>query len=153
MKNSVSVARFLQSIKIPLRLSCLSDSGWPAVLSLWYLFEDGALYCATPQKARVVSYLTGEARCAFEVAADQPPYCGVRGRAVATIEQERGAEILERLLHRYLGGIDNTLARRLMSRSEPEVAIRLEPRSYHSWNFTSRMEEFAHPSVQKLCPE
>ena len=153
MRHNLSIEGYLQEVTIPLRLSCVADSGWPAVLSLWYLYEDGALYCATPETARVVAYLTAEPRCAFEVAADQPPYCGVRGRSVAIIEPERGLEILERLLFRYLGGIDNPLATRLLSRSEPEVAIRLEPRSYHSWNFTSRMEQFADPSLQKLCPE
>ena len=104
MIANVSLERYLAETRIPLRLSCLSDSGWPVVLSLWYLFEDGHLYCATPQTAKVVGYLTGEPRCAFEIASDLPPYCGVRGRALATIEQARGVEILERLLERYLGG-------------------------------------------------
>jgi hypothetical protein len=150
---SSSVEQYLKEIQIPLRLSCVSTSGWPIVLSLWYLFEDGNLYCATPQQAKVVNYLKQTPRCGFEVAADRPPYCGVRGRALASIEAERGTEILERLLIRYAGGTDNPLARKLLGRRESEVAIRLTPKSTYVWNFTRRMKGSLDSSTQKLCPE
>jgi hypothetical protein len=153
MVTDGSIEQYLKEILIPLRLSCGSTSGWPVVLSLWYLYEDGDLFCATPQAARVVSYLEGESRCAFEVASDQPPYCGVRGRALASIQEDRGTEILERLLIRYLGGIDNNLAVQLLSRKEPEVAIRLKPISYHTWNFSDRMASSLTDGIQKYCPD
>jgi nitroimidazol reductase NimA-like FMN-containing flavoprotein (pyridoxamine 5'-phosphate oxidase superfamily) len=148
-----SIQNYLQAIKIPLRLSCVDQDGWPVVLSLWFLYEDGNFYCATPERARVVSYLRREPRCAFEVAGDEPPYCGVRGRAVATIDLESGWQVLEQLLVRYLGGTDNPLAETLLSRDEPEVAIRLEPQSFHSWNFSQRMKGSAPSNDEKPCPD
>ena len=54
------------------------------------------------------------------------------------IGEDRGLEILERLLVRYLGGIDNPLAQGLLTRRSPEAAIRLEPQGSNSWNFTAR---------------
>jgi nitroimidazol reductase NimA-like FMN-containing flavoprotein (pyridoxamine 5'-phosphate oxidase superfamily) len=153
MVTDGSIEQYLKEIQIPLRLSCVSTSGWPVVLSLWYLYEDGHLFCATPQAARVVSYLKEESRCAFEVASDQPPYCGVRGRAMASIEEDRGVEILERLLVRYLGDVDNKLAVQLLSRKEPEVAIRLKPQSYYAWNFSDRMASSLRDGIQKYCPD
>lgn len=152
MEIDSSVAIYLEEIEIPLRLSCASTSGWPVVLSLWYLYEDGYLYCATPEKAKVVTYLAQDPRCAFEIASDEMPYCGVRGQARATIDQERGLEILERLLERYLGSTDNALAKQLLNRSEAEVAIRLAPQRYYTWNFTDRMAESVPGTPQKLCP-
>jgi nitroimidazol reductase NimA-like FMN-containing flavoprotein (pyridoxamine 5'-phosphate oxidase superfamily) len=148
-----SIQEYLQEITIPLRLSCMDEAGWPVVLSLWFLYEDGSFFCATPERAKVVSYLRREPRCAFEVAADQPPYCGVRGRAVATIELESGLQVLERLLVRYVGGTDNPLARKLLNRDEPEVAIRLEPQTFHSWNFSERMKGSTTAVGDKPCPE
>ena len=145
--------QFFEQTVIPIRLSCQDQSGWPVVLSLWYLHEDGDLYCATPKSARVVTYLTREPRCAFEIAADQPPYCGIRGRALATIDEDRGVEILERLLTRYLGGTDNSLAQNLLSRSQTEVAIRLEPQTFHSWDFSKRMTDLFQDPPSKPCPE
>lgn len=153
MITDSSIERYLADTQIPLRLSCVSTSGWPVVLSLWYLFEEGCLYCATPKKAKVVGFLTENPRCAFEIASDHPPYCGVRGRALATIEQDRGLEILELLLTRYLGGTDNALARQLLGRSQAEVAIRLAPQSHYTWNFTDRMAESIQGEIQKICPD
>jgi hypothetical protein len=147
-----SVETYLQEIIIPLRLSAVTAAGWPVVLSLWYLYEEGALYCATPRRAKVVEYLLREPRCGFEVAADLPPYCGVRGRAVAHIEEDRGLEILESLLIRYLGSAETPLARNLLARPEPEVAIRLEPRSSHRWDFTDRMADSTAQPLAKICP-
>ncbi|NCF69525.1 MAG: hypothetical protein GWP61_26540 [Chloroflexi bacterium] len=152
MKLELSIEEYLQETKIPLRLSTTTTSGWPVVLSLWYLYEEGALYCATSQNAKVVDYLMNEPRCGFEVAADRPPYCGVRGRALAQIEADAGLEILERLLVRYLGGIENKLAQGLLNRTIPEAAIRLKPQSVYSWNFTDRMADSLVHQNTKICP-
>ncbi len=139
---------YLRRIRIPLRLSCLTKTGWPASLSLWFSYRDGEFYCATQASARVVKYLTRDQRCAFEVSSDQPPYCGVRGQATARIDRTLGPEILKTLLTRYLGSTDNPLARNLLKKSSTEVAIILTPRNYYSWDFTDRM----HGSIQSHSP-
>lgn len=146
-----AIARYLDHTRIPLRLACDTQSGWPFVLSLWYLHEAGNLCCATVNTAKVVDYLRREPRCAFEVAADEPPYCGVRGQALAEIDQQRGEEILRRLLQRYLGGADSALARRLLARSEQEVAIVLQPVNVFTWNYSNRMQDVAGER-KKPCP-
>lgn len=148
-----SIDRYLLESRIPLRLSCLTSSGWPAVLSLWYLYEGGMLYCATHRKARVIEYLQNNSRCAFEIASDHPPYCGVRGPALASLDSERGPEILERLLLRYLGNKESSLARQLLQRADDEIAIRLRPQNLYSWNFTARMRDSLRGSIDKICPE
>jgi hypothetical protein len=153
MNDRFALEAYLQTIKIPLRLSCLMESGWPAVLSLWYLFEQDSFYCATPENARVVAYLRSEPRCSFEIASDLPPYCGVRGRAVASIDSDRGDEILKRLLYRYIGGVDNPLAERLLGRTDLEVAIRLDPKNFYTWNFTNRMADSLDHKNTKICPD
>lgn len=146
------VSGYLREAQIPVRLACHTESGWPMVLSLWYLYEDGKLYCATQQSARVVAYLEHDERCAFEVASEQPPYCGVRGQGRATLDHERGGEILERLLVRYLGGTDGDLARGLLAKRENEVAIVIEPVKVFTWDFSQRMQDVEAPETVGLCP-
>jgi len=124
---------------VPLRLACVSASGHPQVLSLWYLSRDGALWCATSPRARVVAMLARELRCGFEVARDAPPYSGVRGRAIATLDRARGTEVLTALIDRYQGSRETPLARWLLGRSASEMAIRIEPASLASWDFAERM--------------
>lgn len=147
--------QYLDNSRIPLRLTCLTPGGWPAVLSLWYTYRDGMLYCATRRSARVVSYLEADERCGFELAADTPPYCGLRGQARARIDPGLGGEILDELIQRYLGGEDNQLARNLLKYREEEVALVLTPVTLFQWDFSSRMEQVAdimRSRIGKSCP-
>lgn len=143
---------FLRAAAIPLRLTCLRRDGWPLVLSLWFLYDEGALYCATGSGAHVVRYLRDDPRCGFEIASDHPPYCGVRGRALAEIRPAEGDVILRRLLQRYIHDLDHPLARSLLARVDDEVALRLEPQSLHVWNFSTRMTAVPGMDRGKVCP-
>ena len=124
-------------------------------VSLWFIHQNGQLLCATQKSARVVSYLQDNPRCAFEIAADLPPYCGVRGQALASIDQMSGAETLEQLLTRYLGGTENSLGRKLLAKRDDEVAIILRPVNIFTWDFSNRMGDVIPPMldlVAKVCP-
>jgi hypothetical protein len=145
--------QYFEATQIPLRLACTTSDGWPVVLSLWYLYQQGCFYCATQSTARVVHYLQDNPRCAFEIAADQPPYCGVRGQGLATVDSTLGADILPQLLHRYLGGLDNPLAQKLLARRQDEVAIIIQPQKIFTWNYSERMRHMIGGPVQKPCPE
>lgn len=133
------VERHLRDTVVPVRLACLTASGWPLVVSLWFLYRDGALWCASRPAARVVQHLARDERCAFEVAADTPPYKGVRGQARARVIHGGGGRLLGELIERYLGDRDSPLARRLLSDAADEVAIRIAPTRLASWDFSERM--------------
>jgi nitroimidazol reductase NimA-like FMN-containing flavoprotein (pyridoxamine 5'-phosphate oxidase superfamily) len=129
----------LANARIPLRLACVDPSGHPFVLSLWYAWLDGALWCATGPNARVARALAREPRCGFEVAGDTPPYLGVRGQGRAHLHPARGAEILDLLVDRHLATRDSKFARWLLARGPAEVAIRIDPGRLSSWDFAERM--------------
>ena len=157
MANELKLAsHYLETARIPLRLACITQSGWPMAVSLWFkYYHDGTILCATQKSARVVQYLQHESRCAFEIAADQPPYCGIRGQALARIEDNIGAEVLEQLLIRYLGGTENDLAKSLLAKQDTEVAIILEPVKLFSWDFSNRMKDVSEAMINltaKTCP-
>ena len=144
-------SKYLDTMKIPLRLGCTTQSGWPVVVSLWYLYQDDVLMCATQKSARVVAYLKENPRCGFEIAEDGMPYCGIRGQARASIDEQVGGEILETLLNRYLGGVDNPLAEDLLSKKDKEVAIILKPLQVFTWDFSDRMKAVSKVR-EKICP-
>jgi hypothetical protein len=87
----------------------------------------------------VLGFLQADARCAFEVAPNEPPYCGVRGQAKAELSKDGAGELLERLIARYLGDSNPGLANWLMSRVEDEWVIRLEPIWFSAWDYRARM--------------
>lgn len=153
MKNLIEFEEYLDAVRIPVRLACNTTTDWPTVISLWFLHKDGLLYCATQKTAKIVNYLQNDPRCAFEIAEDQPPYCGIRGQARARIDETRGAEILEKLLVRYLGNTESNLASSLLANSDTEIAIMLEPIRIFTWDFTDRMAEVQpHRYSEKVCP-
>jgi hypothetical protein len=155
MSEIEAYADYLEETRVPIRLSSRTESGWPIVLSLWFIYRDGLLYCATQQNARIVKYLENEPRCGYEIAADLPPYCGIRGQAKARIDQEIGLEILEDLLIRYLGGLNNPLAERLLDNADDEVALVLTPINCFQWDFSQRMRSVAPEMIdliKKSCP-
>jgi hypothetical protein len=131
--------RYLEHAVIPIRLAVQNKRG-PLALSLWFIPIEGSLWCATSGSARLIDYLRAEPRCGFEVAADQPPYRGVRGQGVAHLHPQEGGSILLRLLDRYGIAPGSPLARNLLSRSDQEMAIAIEPVTMTSWDFTVRMK-------------
>ena len=47
----------IPDIQIPIRIATLKTTGFPSVLSLWYLVIDNKIHCATQKDAKIVSYL------------------------------------------------------------------------------------------------
>lgn len=129
----------LRETVIPLRLACIGAGGGPLVMSLWYLWRDGALWCATSPRARIVARLRAEPRCGFEVARDSPPYRGVRGTGRVELVPEKGGEILAALVDRYVATRDSRFARWLLARQDDEMALRIVPTRLSSWDFSGRM--------------
>lgn len=135
------MAAFLDDAVIPIRLGCRTPRGGLWMLSLWFEYRDGALWCATGESADVVTYLRADPGVSFEVSVNQPPYRGVRGRGTVTIEPDPQKELLRDLLERYLGDTDSPLARRLLSADRDEVTLRIDPSKIYTWDYTERMTD------------
>lgn len=130
---------FLASARTPMRLAGVSSEGWPVIASLWYQPGDGELWCATPARSGIARLLAREPRCGFEIAVNEPPYRGVRGRGRARLEADRGDEVLAELVERYLGSEPTSFTQWLLGRAVEEVAICVEVDRLTSWDFGERM--------------
>jgi hypothetical protein len=135
------VRQFLAEARIPMRLAANTDTGFPVILSLWFLPEGDELLAAVHQDSRIAGRLAADPRCAFEVAPNEPPYRGVRGRATASLATDGASVLLERLLDRYLGSTDSSLGRFLLARAEEELIVRLRPSRIASWDYSERMAD------------
>jgi hypothetical protein len=124
-----------------MRLAANTDAGFPVIVSLWFLPKDDELLAAVHQDARIAKRLKSDSRCAFEIAPNEFPYCGIRGRAMASLEREGANALLERLLDRYLGSSDSRLGRFLLARADQELIVRLRPSRIDSWDYSRRMDD------------
>ncbi len=130
---------FLNSSVIPMRLAVNATDGFPLICSLWYLFDNNKIYCATSAKSKICKLLQIDNRSAFEIAPNSPPYMGVRGQAKVNIEPDSNKLILKKLITRYLGTSDSNLAKWLLSREQSEQALVIEPVWISAWDYSSRM--------------
>ncbi|MDB3856072.1 pyridoxamine 5'-phosphate oxidase family protein [Halieaceae bacterium] len=133
-------ADYLARSEIPMRLACNSSRNYPLICSLWYIFDGEAFWCASHKNSKIIQCLDDNPKCAFEIAADTPPYSGVRGQGDATITKNGAEEILNQLLLRYLDDNQSSLAKWLMSRVADEYVIKIKPRWINVWDYTDRME-------------
>ncbi|MDG5777183.1 pyridoxamine 5'-phosphate oxidase family protein [Haloarculaceae archaeon H-GB2-1] len=133
------VESFLREVTIPIRIAVHrpDESLW--MVTLWYRYRDGSFECATWANADVVRYLRNDSEISFDVSTNEPPYRGVRGNGVASLSPDRGKQVLESLIVRYLGDTDSSLATWLLEDEREEVRIRIQPEVVYSWDYSDRM--------------
>lgn len=134
---------YLAAAAVPLRLACVGDDGFPRVVSLWYRYEAGRFYCVTHRSAKLFGLLQRDARVGFEIATNDPPYLGVRGQGAVELAPLGDDATLQKLLHRYLGGVDSGLGSWLLSRSDQELLISIIPHRLYSWDYRERMADIS----------
>ena len=131
----------ISDTKIPIRLAYTNNDGIPSVLSLWFVQIDEKIYCATQKSAKIVQYLKKNPVCGFEIAADKPPYKGVRGNGSAKIIDNMGKDVLEILMKKYLGEKESGLSKFLKKNSHNEVAIEITPQNLFYYDYSARMKD------------
>ena len=136
--DEARIIDFLDTTIIPIRLATNGSSG-PLVQSLWFAPRGLELWCCTQKTSLLTKRVERDDRVGFEVAADTPPYRGVRGTGVAHLVDTDVEATLRTLIERYQGAERTELSDWLLSRVDSEVAIRIEPRTITSWDFSHRM--------------
>ena len=136
-----TVDHFLTSSRLPVRLSVIAGSGYPIVASHWFIWSNNTLFCGTPATSKIAQALGHNPRCGFEVAADAPPYQGVRGQGDVTLADDAGLKNLHSLVMKYLGHDNSSLAKWLLNREDAEQIIIIKPIRMMSWDYSDRMSE------------
>lgn len=139
--DSKKIETLVNETKIPIRIGCVTSSGYPIVLSLWYTMIDGKIYCATQKNAKIITHIKNNPEIGFEIAADSPPYRGMRGHGKAKIIGTMGKDILNILIDKYLGNKISTLSEFLKNNSENEVAIEISPYKLFTYDYSKRMKD------------
>lgn len=136
--DMVQIESFLANEIIPVRLGTIGRTG-AMVQSVWFDYRDGFIWCSTQSDSVLLRRVRHDPRAGFEVAPDAAPYRGVRGRAIAEISHIGAAEVLDRLVEKYIDDPTSNMARWMRSRRTTEVALRLNPLTLHSWDHSARV--------------
>ena len=134
--SPTEIEAFLRASVIPVRLATVGRRG-PLVQSVWFEYADASLWCATQADSVLARRLRRDPHVGWEVAADAPPYRGVRGTGTAALVED-AEPVLRRLIGRYGQG-GTSLADWLLARTESELAIRIGDLRITSWDYADRM--------------
>jgi len=138
--DAEEIDKFIPDLKIPIRIGFIKSNGVPGVISLWYVCKYDKIYCAVQKTAKIASYLKKNPVCGFEIAADKPPYKGIRGEGTVQLLNETGAYVLDFLMEKYLGEKESTLSKFLRNNSKTEVAIEITPQKISNYDYSERMK-------------
>jgi hypothetical protein len=135
---------FLDGAVIPIRIAVL-DGQFPLICSIWFYFDASTkqFVCASHERSKLIRVLEKVDRCGFEIATNDSPYRGIRGKAVATLSRANVSTSLHRLVDRYLGSTNAGLGQWLLSRVDEEYEIRLTPTWMTAWDYGQRMDPIA----------
>jgi hypothetical protein len=131
-----TVNRFLAAPRL-MRLGVTEPDGTPLVHPVWYTWEQDQflLHIGTTSSKRIA--IDAQPTVYFTVDDTAPGICGVRGKAMATIDpdQDRLREVMQVQCDRYTAVGDNETRRFLMSMVEAGelVLAVLAPRYLASW--------------------
>ena len=131
---------FLNENTIPIRLAVIQDKH-PLICSVWFSADPETLVisCVSHRKSQLVKSLMADPRVGFEIALNDPPYKGVRGKGNAKLTQENVSNSLQEVIVRFLGSTNSNLARWLLGRAEEEYVIKITPSWITSWDYSERM--------------
>ncbi|MFT4919619.1 MAG: hypothetical protein ACI8RU_002241 [Zhongshania aliphaticivorans] len=136
----MDTTEFLNNSLVPIRLAAIDKDGFPVICSLWFIYQEGELLCASHASAKIIRLLKANPNCAFEVSVNSVPYKGVRGKAIASLKSDSEGVVLSSLIARYLGDSQPGLSQWLLGRRADEYAIHLKITSQSDWDFSARMQ-------------
>tara|TARA_R110002110_G_scaffold66978_1_gene182973 strand:- start:60474 stop:60917 length:444 start_codon:yes stop_codon:yes gene_type:complete len=134
------IVAFLATSRIPIRLSFLNKANEPQICSLWYEYEDAALWSASHKNSFLINQLKHNSTVSFEISTNDYPYKGVRGKAEVELSRVNADRVLGKLIAKYLGDGNTALSSWLLGRADDEYVIRIKPTLVNSWDFSGRME-------------
>jgi general stress protein 26 len=148
MPNKVTeeeVNSFLKS-KLNFQLATIDEDGYPSIQPLWFLYdkESGKIYISTQKTTRKARNLSKNSdKIYFSIDDENLPYKGVKGRGVARISEniDWNRPIIEKIIVKYLGTLDNPLALMLLENAKKgiQVVIEIMPKFFSAWDFGKSM--------------
>lgn len=138
--NQSRIFSFLSENTIPVRLAVIQDKH-PLICSVWFSVDAETLVirCVSHGKSQLIKSLMADPNVGFEIALNEPPYKGVRGKGHATLTQENVSDTLHEVIVRFLGDTNSDLARWLLGRADEEYVIKITPSWITSWDYSERM--------------
>lgn len=140
--SAEGVIDFLTNSKLNLQLSTIDQKGDPNIHPVWFFFDSSmnSFYIGTGRQSKKVANLRNHDTVYFCVDEPKPPYKGVRGKGKVTVHSDthHNVRIEEKILVKYMGGLESEGARMLMgmTKSGDAVIVEISPTYFSTWDYS-----------------
>lgn len=134
------VNKFLES-RLNMQLTAVDEKGDPLIQPVWFLYDKAAqkIYFDTGKQAKKLANIRRKPTIYFSIDTEEQPYKCVKGKADAVVleDKARNTSVVEKIVMKYTGTLDNPLAKNLvgMAKNGMAVVLELTPRYYSTWDF------------------
>ena len=137
--NMEEAERFLES-KLNLQFATIDNQGDPNIQPVWFYYDknEEKLFIMTGKKTSKSQNVRERPTIYFCVEDGNSPYKGVKGKGVATISEDLQTviSISNVIIMKYLGTLDNPMAKAISERSKSGEGIIIEITKFFStWDF------------------
>jgi general stress protein 26 len=132
--------RFLES-KLNLQFATVDSKDEPNIQPVWFSYDksEEKLFIMTGKMTKKTENIIRKPSIYFCVEDGNTPYKGVKGKGVATIfdDLKTVVTISEIIIKKYLGTLDNPMAKTISERSKSGegIIIEIAPKFFSTWDF------------------
>jgi len=131
----------LTGLAIPAHLATLDPAGFPRVLPIWFLWEDGSFYLSSGPQSRHVQDLARDPRAGLCITMEESqtetgyrPFRQILVRGKAVVLPDTNASWARKLISKYIAGEAGRLRAELEA-EKPHVVIVLRPERFLTTGF------------------
>jgi PPOX class probable F420-dependent enzyme len=142
-ENSVTTAEISPKFEAFLRqpnvavLAALRKDGSPSLSAVWYEYgADGIIRISITRQRAKYRYVSRDPRVALCIAGHEPPYVEVVLEGRATITEDEGPELIERLCKHYYGEQEGTKYAEYTNSQDERLVLAFRPSAVHTWDFS-----------------
>jgi nitroimidazol reductase NimA-like FMN-containing flavoprotein (pyridoxamine 5'-phosphate oxidase superfamily) len=146
--NTPSVRRLTQqeiadlvSLAMPAHLATLDPAGFPRVIPIWFLWEDGSFYLSSGPQSRHVQDLTRDPRAGLCITIEESqtetgyrPFRQIMVRGFAHVLPDTDASWARKLIGKYIPG-EAGMRRARLEAGKSHVVIVLRPERFLTTGF------------------
>lgn len=144
--NEQEILDFLSTGKLNIHLGTEDEKGHANVHPAWYLYDPSRekIYLETSKQAKKTHNIRKNENVYFCIDDPNPPYKGVRGKGRARIHEDIdfNVPIAEKIMVKYLGSTQHTMAKTLldMQKKGQSVVLEISPKYYSTWDYSKQQD-------------
>ena len=136
----------LTALAMPAHLATLDHAGFPRVIPIWFLWEEGIFYLSSGPQSRHVQDLARDPRAGLCITVEESPtekgyrpFRQIMVRGKASVQPDTGASWARKLIGKYIAG-EAGVRRAKLEAEKPHVVIVLRPERFVTTGFFPAIE-------------